>query len=474
MVTAPHESRLSVAAEPRAPSNGLSLWHDTSTELAKTRPSLGGDTEADVAIVGAGYTGLWCAYYLSRNDPSLRIVVLERHFAGYGASGRNGGWCSAVFPIGPRKMAHYHGADGAAAMRKAMREAVDEVGRVADREAMDIDFAKGGMLTLLRGPAQLARGRDYVDEARRFGISEDELQLLSLDRTSRHVRVPRTAGALFTPDCAVLHPNRLVLGLADRVEQSGVGIYEDTTVTELSPQVVITNRGRVRTSVVVRATEAFTSSLPGYRRDLLPIYSLMLATEPLPDDTWDAIGLGTRESLTEHRHMRIYCQRTADGRLAIGGRGAPYHFGSAVRPTYERDPRIHKALRGALADLFPAARGASITHRWGGPLALPRDWHPSVGLDRRSGIAWGGGYVGDGVAAANLAGRTLADLITARDTELTRLPWVNRRSKRWEPEPLRWLAVNAGLRLTAAADRAEQRHGRPARRARALARYLGL
>jgi glycine/D-amino acid oxidase-like deaminating enzyme len=450
-----------------------SLWHDTAAPSAGARPPLAGDTEVDVAIVGAGYTGLWCAYYLHQVDPSLRLVVLDRHFAGYGASGRNGGWCSAIFPIGPRKLTHYHGVEGAAAMRRAMRETVDEVGRVAAVEDMDIDFFKGGLLTLLRGPAQLERARAHVDEARRCGVSEDELRLLSQKQAAARVRAPGTLGALFTPECAVLHPGRLVRELARRVEHSGTPIHERTTVTKLSPGMVTTDRGHVRAEFIVRATEAFTPSIAGHRRDLLPIYSLMIATEPLPAEVWDVIGLDQRESLNDHRHMRIYCQRTADGRLAFGGRGAPYHFGSAVRPEYDRDARIHAGLQSVLAELFPAARDARITHRWGGPLALPRDWHPNVGLDRVSGIAWAGGYVGDGVATANLAGRTLADLIAGRNTELTGLPWVNRRSKRWEPEPLRWLGVNAGLRLTAAADRSEQRRGRPALRARALARYLG-
>lgn len=451
----------------------LSLWHDTVEAPASPRPPLEQDIDVDVAIVGAGYTGLWCAYYLRQTDPGLRVAVLEQRFAGYGASGRNGGWCSAIFPVGPRKLTRCHGPAGADAMRRAMRETVDEVGRVAQAEAMDVDFSKGGVLTLLRGPAQLERGRAHVEEARRFGVSEDDLQLLSQQEASARVRVPETLGAVFSPDCAVLHPGRLVSELAKRVDRAGVPIYERTTVTGLSPRVVTTDRGRVRADVVIRATEAFTPAIPGHRRELLPIYSLMLATEPLPDAVWAEIGLDRRESLTDHRHMRIYCQRTADGRLAIGGRGAPYHFGSAVKPDYDGDARIHAALRGVLDELFPAAREARTTHRWGGPLALPRDWHPGVGLDWSTGLAWAGGYVGDGVATANLAGRTLADLIARRDTELTALPWVNRPFKRWEREPLRWLGVNAGLRLTMAADRSEQRRGRPALRARALARYLG-
>ena len=452
---------------------GLSLWHATAGHRAGARAPLPGDREVDVAIVGAGYTGLWTAYYLRRADPGLRVAVLERRFAGFGASGRNGGWCSAILPVGPRKLASWHGRERAEAMRSAMRATVEEVGRVAGAEGLEIDFEKGGVVTLLRGPAQLARAEADLGEARRFGVREEELRMLGPAEAAARARGAGALGALFSPDCAVLHPGKLVAGLAALVERSGAAVYERTTVERIEPGLLLTDRGRVRAGTIVRATEGFTPTLPGHRRELLPIYSLMIATEPLDPAIWEEIGLAGREALSDHRHLRVYCQRTADGRLALGGRGAPYHFGSAVKPRFDRDPRIHAGLVAVLGDIFPAAAGAPVSHRWGGPLALPRDWHPTLELDRRTGLAWAGGYVGDGVATANLAGRTLADLIRGERTALTELPWVNRPSKRWEPEPLRWLGVNAGLRLTESADRSEQRRGKPARRARALARYLG-
>ena len=225
--------------------------------------------------------------------------------------------------------------------------------------------------------------------------------------------------------------------------------------------------------VVVRATEGYTPSLRGQRRRLVPIYSLMIATEPLPADAWEQIGLQRRETFADLRHMRIYGQRTADGRLAFGGRGAPYHFASRTRPEFDRDRRVHSLLREVLVDLFPVVRDFAVTHEWGGALGIARDWHASAGFDRERGFAWAGGYVGDGVSTTNLAGRTLAQLITGQDTELTRLPWVGHRSRSWEPEPLRWLGVNAGRLLLTTADRSEARTGRPARRARAFARFVG-
>jgi glycine/D-amino acid oxidase-like deaminating enzyme len=199
----------------------------------------------------------------------------------------------------------------------------------------------------------------------------------------------------------------------------------------------------------------------------------MIATEPLPDELWARIGLAERQTFSDFRHVVIYGQRTGDGRIAFGGRGAPYHFGSAVQPAFDRDRRVHQALHATLVELFPMLADTAITHRWGGPLGIARDWFPSVGLDPRTGLAWAGGYVGDGVSTTNLAGRTLADLILERSTDITTLPWVGHRSPRWEPEPLRYIGINAGLRLASAADRAEERTGRTTWQARALDRVTG-
>jgi glycine/D-amino acid oxidase-like deaminating enzyme len=236
---------------------------------------------------------------------------------------------------------------------------------------------------------------------------------------------------------------------------------------------VVTDHGRVRAEIVVRATEGYTPSLRGQRRKVIPLYSLMIATEPLPEEVWDQIGLRRRETFADLRHMRIYGQRTADDRFAFGGRGAPYHFASRTRSSFDLNRRVHSSLREVLVDLFPMIADHSITHEWGGALAIPRDWHASVGLDRGRGLAWAGGYVGDGVATTNLAGRTLAQLIGSQEDGLTALPWVGHSSRSWEPEPLRWLGVNGGRVLMSSADRSENRTGRPAKRAKAFARFIG-
>jgi glycine/D-amino acid oxidase-like deaminating enzyme len=451
----------------------LSLWHDTADDDWVPRAALPGDLDVDVAVVGAGFTGRWTAYYLARADPSLRIVVLEREVAGFGASGRNGGWCSALFPAPVEWLARRYGEQRAVAQHRAMQATVDEVGRVAAAEGIDAGFTKGGTLTLARTPVQLGRASAEVADARRWGFGEDDLALLGPAEARRRLAATDVHGATFTPHCAAVHPARLVRGLATAVERHGVTLHERTPATRIAPGEVTTPYGRVRAEVVVRATEGYTAQLPGLRRAIAPVYSLMVATEPLPADVWDRIGLSDRETFADHRHLIVYGQRTADGRLAFGGRGAPYHLGSRVRPEQDREPDVFAALHRSLVAMRPAVAGAAVTHSWGGPLGIARDWCASVGLDRSTGLAWAGGYVGDGVSTTNLAGRTLADLVLRRDTDLVHLPWVNHRSRRWEPEPLRWLEVSAALAVMTGADAEEQRTGRPSRRAALLNRVLG-
>jgi glycine/D-amino acid oxidase-like deaminating enzyme len=455
------------------PYRGLSLWHETYAGSWARRSPLPGDRSADVVIVGAGYTGLWTAYYLKRADPSLRVVVLERETAGFGASGRNGGWCSAIFPATLRKVASQSSRAEAVRMQQAMNDTVAEVGRVAAAEGIDCGFAQGGYVSVARNAAQLRRAQDEVRDWHSWGFGDDQLRFLPADEARAMCDATHVLGGTFTPHCAALQPAALVRGLAETVERAGVELYEGTAVTSARPHRVETPHGTVRADVVVRATEGYTAQLPGLRRALVPMYSLMVATEPLPETFWAAAGLADRQTFSDKRHLRIYGQRTADGRIAFGGRGAPYHFGSRVLPQFDRDGRVHPMLERILLDLFPALAGVRFTHHWGGNLGIPRDWYPSVRYDARSGFATAGGYVGDGVATTNLGGRTLADLITGRPSELVSLPWVDRTSPRWEPEPLRWLGVNLGTGVFALADRTEARTGRPSRAARQFWRALG-
>ncbi|WP_294180305.1 FAD-binding oxidoreductase [uncultured Schumannella sp.] len=446
----------------------LSFWHDSlDDDDLVARASLPGDAEVDVAIVGAGLTGLWTAWYLLDRDPGLRITILEKEIAGFGASGRNGGWCSALFPRSTASLERTHGREAALAMRRAMIDTIDEVGEVTERAGIACDFRRGGTVAFARSAVQLDAARAEVDEARAFGV--DQLELWGPSR----VRAAGALGASYDPACARLHPAKLVRGLARAVESRGAQLAEHTEVLEIAPGRVTTAHGTVRAERVVQATEGYGAGLASTHRRILPLYSLMVATEPLAADVWEEIGLAHGQTFSDYRHLLIYGQRTADDRIAFGGRGARYHFGSAIRPDYDRVPHVFEHLRRALVDLFPVLEGTRITHRWGGPLGVPRDWHARVNFSPATGLASAGGYVGDGLSTTNLAGRTLADLLTGHASELTRLPWVGHTARDWEPEPWRFLGANAGLLAMQAADAEERLTQRRSIIARAMGPLVG-
>ncbi|MGH9270719.1 MAG: NAD(P)/FAD-dependent oxidoreductase, partial [Ilumatobacteraceae bacterium] len=413
------------------------------------------------------------AYYLARADPQLRIAVLDRHHVGFGASGRNGGWCSGLLANSLTTLAERHGRAATIAMQAVMHDSVDEVGRVLAAEGIDADFAKGGTITAARTPEQHGRLIKELLEARSFGLTTDDVRWLEPDEVQLRCAMSATRAALFTPHCAALHPLRLVHGLARATQRRGVAIHGATPVLEQTAAGLVTPHGRVRADAVVWATEAWTATRPDTRRAVVPLYSLMIGTAPLTEEQWAAIGLAERETFHDARHLIIYGQRTTDGRLAFGGRGAPYHFASRIAERFDRSDGVRDLLADALRELFPVLADVDVPFHWGGPLAVPRDWQWSVGFDRSTGTGHAGGYVGDGVSTTNVAGRTLADLINGASTSLTELPWVDHRSRRWEPEPLRWLGINLTRHAATRADHAERGDGpQAARRARRWSRVL--
>jgi len=441
----------------------VSFWWQALGGFPTRRPSLPGPAEADVCIVGGGYTGLWTAYYLAGLRPDLRVVVLEAAFAGYGASGRNGGWVTAELPGSRARYARAAGgAPGVGALEAALRSTVDEVGRVCEAESIACDFVKGGRLSVATTPSQLARMREGLVAIRERGDGDDVYQLLSRGETRERVNVSGALGGLYAPASARIQPAALAAGIAAAAERRGVEIYEATPVSLTRPAgpgqvgaVAQTKFGDVRARSVLRCTEGYTATLPGLRRALLPMNSHMVVTEPLGRAAWQEIGWAGCETLSDEAHAYMYAQRTADGRIALGGRGVPYRFASAVDHLGMTDESTVAALTGVLRRMFPAAAGTRIEHAWCGVLGVPRDWCASVTYHPASGLGWAGGYTGHGVAAANLAGRTLADLVAGEQTPLTTLPWVGHRSKAWEPEPARWAGVHGLYALYRLADRLE-------------------
>ena len=434
-----------------------SFWlHDTVQRIP--RPPLPGDREYDVAIVGGGFTGLWTAYWLTQVAPDARVVVLEAEHVGYGASGRNGGWLSGKTVGLRRQLARGpRGREGVVDLQRACFEAVPEVLELVDKHGYDVDAAEGGYLQVARAPAELTRIRSAVRSDREWGLTEDDVRLIDADDLKARVNVHGALGATFSPHSACLNPAKLVLALASIVEDAGVVIHESTPVTELAPGCVTTTRGRVTAPVSLRATEGYTSTLPGGWAEMLPMNSSMIVTDPLSEDDLSTIGWAGREGLSGASHRYFYSQRTADNRIALGGRGLPYRYGSRLDSNGHLDPWTVKQLRRVLRELFPDIADLPLQQAWCGPLGVPRDWSPSVRFDRTTGLGQAGGYVGQGVAAAYVAGRSLAELVAGHDTRHTNLPWVNRSSRRWEPEPLRFLGAYSMYGLYQVADVIERR-----------------
>jgi glycine/D-amino acid oxidase-like deaminating enzyme len=433
----------------------ISFWYADIGGIPEKRPALPGDRDADVCIIGAGFTGLWTAYYLKKANPSLNVVVLEREFAGFGASGRNGGWLSGGFSWSREKYLKTSTRGAVVDMQNAMAGTVDEVERVTKAEGIDADLLRADNMTVATNPAQLQRVREEYQFNLDWEMPPERLQLLSAEEAGKRIRIANLKGAFIIRNMARVQPAKLVRGLARVVESLGVPIYEGTSVTAFEKGRVETDRGTVRAASIIRATEGFSAGLPGYERTWLALNSAQIVTEPVPDALWKEIGWEGHELLGDAAHAYCYAQRTREGRITMGGRGVPYRFGSKTDINGRTQQATIDQLHAILTRLLPQTKALRIDHAWCGVLGVPRDWCTTAGFDRTTGIGWAGGYVGLGVSSSNLAGRTLADLVLNRETELTALPWVNRTVRKWEPEPFRWLGVHSMYQLYRKADERE-------------------
>ena len=452
-----------------------SFWLETAGDDLSPRPALAGSTEVDVVIMGAGYTGLWTAYYLLKTNPHLKVAIVEKEIVGFGASGRNGGWCSSKFPVTPAVLEHRYGRDAARSLMLAMNDSVDEVARVCEAERIDAQFHKGGILTLARGTHHLPMLRSAFDSYSRLGLDQ-QYRLCSASEAQERVRVTNVCGALYASENASVHPGRLVRGLARAVERHGGLIYERTEILDFeggtSPR-LLTSSGDVRARhAIVLAGESYLTRLAKLHRALLPVYSLITLTEPLTAAQWEEIGWQNRESLASCNYTVDYLSRTADGRILFGSRGAPYRLASKISDEQDRHAQTHARIRKMLVEWFPTLKGVKFTHAWGGPVGMPRDWMPMAEFDPATKIATARGYTGQGVSTTSLTGRILADLISGKRTSVCQLPIAQRRSPRWEREPLRWLAVrymqDAFLRIDEAG-----KQGKPKPKDAPLAEFLG-
>ncbi|QLC73924.1 FAD-dependent oxidoreductase [Pseudomonas sp. LPB0260] len=425
----------------------ISLWMEQADPPAPTRAALAGSLEVDVAIIGAGYTGLWTAYYLKRQAPTLRIALLEAEYAGFGASGRNGGWLLGGL-LGEERLLGDLPTERRHAAFELLHGIPDEVATVLQREGIACDYRKGGVLhCAARYPEQAGRLRTWLDALLRLGLGEADYRWLTPAELNRQLRLNGALGAIYSPHCATLQPARLVRGLALAVERLGVRLFEQSRVSHWQPGLLRTAQGELQADWIVPAVEGYAAELPPLGRYQLPVQSLMVATAPLPRALWQEIGLDRGQAFAEFSRQVTYGQRSADDRLVFGARGG-YRFGGRLRQDFALDDGEIGLRRELLGELFPQLRNVEISHAWGGNLGMARRFQPHMLLDRQSRIALAGGYGGEGVGASNLAGRTLADLMLGRASPLTEQPWVLAGRpltslRAWEPEPWRWLGYNA-------------------------------
>lgn len=422
-----------------------------------------------MAIVGAGFSGLWTAYYLLRARPELKVTILESHFAGYGASGRNGGGCSGRLGNQRTLWASWDRPQRAA-MRSAQSQTLGEIESVLKERSIDCDLLRSGSLTVATGPEQeaalMAAARELAHE-----VGGEGRRWLDRDELDQRVRISGALGAIFEPEAAVLHPGKLVRALARTVEEMGATIFEGSEVERIvpgaAPRACVAD-GELQAQELVLSCESYLCRLPGFERSLVPITSSIVLSNPLSDADWAEIGWQQRELLTDFRLSVLYLQRTRDGRILVGGRGAPYRFRSSLSPDHNGSPEIYEMLRETGRRLFPALRRVGFSHAWSGALGTPRDYHPSVGHLPERHLLVMGGYTGTGVGPSNLFGRIAADLLLGNRSELTRLPVVGWRWRSWEPEPLRWLGIRYVQRRLLSLDARSRRTGR-APRGRSLA-----
>lgn len=438
----------------------LSFWLDSVPGSLEPRPGLTGNIDADVAIIGAGYTGLWTAYYLMKIDPALKVVIVESQIAGFGASGRNGGWCSAYLDGITRWLDDPASRDGAIRLQRLLFDTVKEVSRVTQEESIDCHFEQSGALEIAVNAMQEKRLREEFNHHRSLGFGDADYRWLDAGEVTDKLAMEGAQAAIHMAHNAAVHPARLARGLAATVESMGVSIYELSTVIRIGPNYLATETGSVKAGAIIIATEGYSNDTARHKNQLIPLHSMMVATEPLSAAQLDELRITQRYCFSSNHHLVTYGQLTADNRITFGCRGS-YNYGSRISQFSATDIEFN-TVRETLLQLFPSLDGIRFTHAWGGAMGVARNLFPSVNFNRAKGLGWAGAYFGNGVGAANLAGRTMADLISGRNTDRTHTPWVNPHGagKRWEPEPLRWLAIKSAKSLMHVADKCEERNSR--------------
>ncbi len=421
-----------------------SLWASGADEFFASKTS---NNQYDVAIIGGGFSGLWSAFHLLHQKPDLKIAVFEAKQFGFGASGRNGGWASSDYPVYRKTLEKRYGQERTANLFQALASAIDEIGEFCRVHAPNAHFEKSGTVMFARNQAQEKRLQAASDEMHQW-IDKSQLDKL--------LRVKNARGALFNPVCATVNPIGIIGGLLRYLQSRDVHLFEHSLASVVKGGVLV-NSSFIEAQIVIQATEVFGSA----NRDFIPLYSQMVATEPLSDQIWQEIGAQTRLTFAEGSHLINYAQRTSDNRLAIGGRGATYPFSSKLVADKEMTAKVHENLRQLARSWFPQISTSRFTHAWGGAVAITRNWEPYVQFNSATGFGRLGGYAGDGVTMSYLASKIMAKLIFNENDLITNLHFVNQKIRQWEIEPLRYLAVNSMVKLSGFADKEESITGRP-------------
>jgi glycine/D-amino acid oxidase-like deaminating enzyme len=457
-----------------------SWWLDEAGGVAAPEPPLEGDATADVAIVGGGYTGLWCAWRVLALSPGARVVLVEADVCAHGPSGRNGGFAEDLWLGLPALRARF-GDAGALAVARAAEASVDAIEAWCAAEGVDGWFRRGGHLVVSAAPAQDGAFAASARAAADLGVT-DKVRLLSSDDVRARCGSPVFREGWLTPG-ATVQPARLALGLRARVLERGARVAEHTRVREVvdrgaaGVELRCAGGGRVRASRAVLAAGGALASFGPLRGRLTVGSSHIVLTEPVPD-VLDALGWTGGEAISDARALLHYFRTTRDGRIAFGWAGGRAPVGARLRGRVDVDPDVVARVREDLVRMFPALRGRRITHAWGGPIDIAPARRFSVGTLAGGRVAWAAGYTGNGVGPSQLAGRILAGLALDHRDELTRLPLVDPPpDPPVPPEPLRAAGaalVLAALRRKEAAEERGERPGRAAAFVAALPARLGI
>jgi glycine/D-amino acid oxidase-like deaminating enzyme len=436
------------------PLNTIYWWE---TEPVVPGPALEGTHRADVCIVGGGYTGMWTAYFLKQAEPSLDVAIVERSWAGSGASGHNDGYAMTLLDMSHHHLVERYGPERAATAHEAVARSVIEIGEFCEAHGVDAEYERNGFVALAVNDGQMWRLEKDLEAARLMGA--EDFTLHEGDEARAVIGSPIVRGALREERSALLNPQKLARGLARTIEGMGVRIFERSPATTVESGRVSTDRGAVEAGRIAVATNAYQHTIDQFRGKVVPIWSYAMVTEPLTDEQLARVEWPAREGFEDKRNFITIGRFAAGNRVIFGGRLAPYFYGADMDTRHMRNEHVFDQIRGAWREFFPMWGDIEFTHAYGGCVAITSRFLPYVG-SLGGGVLYGYGYNGHGVAPSHTVGQTLCDLVLERESEYTGLVFVNQEKEpRVPPEPLAYLGTRLTMALLERQDRRMDRGG---------------